>query len=45
MGPVHEIPSPDARVSVDPDVTDKWGIPVARSVRPRHHPETLKTDV
>jgi choline dehydrogenase-like flavoprotein len=29
-GPVQEIPNFDARVDVDPDVKDHWGIPVAR---------------
>jgi len=42
MGPVHEIPSPDARVSVDPDVRDRWGLPVAR-LSGTTHPETLRT--
>ncbi len=41
-GPVQEIPSPDARVSVDPSVTDKYGIPVAR-LSGTTHPETLRT--
>ena len=41
-GPVQEIPSPDARVSVDPSVSDKWGIPVAR-LSGTTHPETLRT--
>ena len=42
MGPVQEIPSPDARVSVDPDVKDRWGLPVAR-LSGTTHPETLRT--
>ena len=42
MGPVQEIPSPDGRVSVDPDVKDKWGIPVAR-LSGATHPETVRT--
>ncbi|MDQ2798532.1 MAG: GMC family oxidoreductase [Armatimonadota bacterium] len=42
MGPVHEIPSPDARVSVDPDVRDKWGLPVAR-LSGTTHAETVRT--
>lgn len=29
-GPVQEIPSPTAQVSIDPTVRDKFGIPVAR---------------
>ena len=41
-GPVQEIPSPDARVSVDPNVTDKYGIPVAR-LSGTTHSETLHT--
>jgi len=41
-GPVQEIPSPDARVTIDPSVTDKYGIPVAR-LSGTTHPETLRT--
>ena len=41
-GPVHEIPSPDARVTIDPDVRDRWGIPVVR-LSGTTHPETLRT--
>ena len=40
-GPVHEIPNPEARVSVDQDVRDRWGIPVAR-FSGAAHPETLR---
>jgi choline dehydrogenase-like flavoprotein len=29
-GPVHEIPNPECRVTVDPGVRDRFGIPVAR---------------
>ncbi|MBV9468297.1 MAG: GMC family oxidoreductase, partial [Abitibacteriaceae bacterium] len=29
-GPVQEIPSPHGRVTIDPQVRDKWGIPVVR---------------
>ena len=29
-GPVQDIPSPEARVTLDPTVRDRWGIPVAR---------------
>ncbi len=29
-GPVQDIPNPEGRVSVDDNVRDKWGIPVAR---------------
>ena len=41
-GPVQEIPSPDGRVSADPDVKDRWGLPVAR-MSGTTHPETLRT--
>jgi choline dehydrogenase-like flavoprotein len=41
-GPVQEIPSPEARVSVDAKVTDGWGIPVAR-LSGTSHPETVRT--
>lgn len=41
-GPVQEIPSPDARVTVDPEVRDKWGIPVARFSGATHE-ETVRT--
>lgn len=42
MGPVQEIPSPDARVTVDPSVRDRWGLPVAR-LSGATHPETVRT--
>ncbi|HLJ56111.1 MAG TPA: GMC family oxidoreductase [Chthonomonadaceae bacterium] len=42
MGPVQDIPSPDARVTIDPAVRDKHGLPVAR-LSGTTHPETLKT--
>ncbi len=42
MGPVQEIPSPDARVTLDPKVKDRWGIPVAR-LSGSTHPETVRT--
>lgn len=29
-GPVQDIPNPEGRVTIAPDVRDKWGIPVAR---------------
>ena len=35
-GPLQEIPAFDARVSVDPNVRDDWGIPVARLSGSRH---------
>lgn len=41
-GPVQEIPSPDARVTLDPDVRDRWGMPVAR-LSGTTHPETVRT--
>lgn len=41
QGPVQEIPLADARVQVDPKVTDYWGIPVARLSGTRH-PHTIE---
>lgn len=41
-GPVHEIPSPEARITVGPGVRDRWGIPVAR-LSGATHPETIRT--
>ena len=41
MGPVHEIPSPHARVEIDPDVRDQHGLPVAR-LSGTAHPETIR---
>ncbi len=41
-GPVQEIPNPDARVTLDPEVRDRWGIPVVR-LSGATHPETLRT--
>lgn len=43
-GPVQEIPNPDARVSLDPDVQDRWGLPVAR-LSGTGHPETVRMAV
>lgn len=40
-GPVHEIPHPDARVTVDPAVRDRHGIPAAR-LSGHTHPETVR---
>ncbi len=40
--PVQEIPSPEARVTLDPAVHDRWGRPVAR-LSGATHPETLRT--
>jgi len=36
MGPTQEMPTWDARVTVDPQVRDAWGIPVARLSGDRH---------
>ena len=41
-GPVQEIPSPNARVELDPTVRDQWGLPVAR-LSGTTHPETVRT--
>lgn len=41
-GPVQEIPNPDSRVTVDPRVKDRFGIPVAR-LSGSVHPESLRT--
>jgi len=41
-GPIHDIPSPDARVTIDPNVRDRWQIPVAR-VSGTTHPESIRT--
>jgi len=40
-GPVQEMPMYDARVEVDPEVTDYWGIPVAR-LSGGKHPHTIE---
>jgi choline dehydrogenase-like flavoprotein len=42
MGPAQEIPSPDARVELDPRLRDRHGMPVAR-LSGGAHPETLRT--
>lgn len=42
IGPVHEIPSPDARVRIAPEVRDRWGMPVAM-LSGSVHPETIRT--
>ena len=36
VGPIQEMPNFSARVSVDPAVKDKWGIPVCRLSGSRH---------
>jgi choline dehydrogenase-like flavoprotein len=41
-GPIHEIPSPHSRVMVDPQVRDKFGLPVARLSGTTHR-ESAKT--
>ena len=41
-GPIQDIPSPDARVTLDPSVKDRWGIPVAR-LSGATHPESIRT--
>ena len=41
QGPTQEMPMFDSRVSVDPKVKDKWGIPVAR-LSGGKHPHTLE---
>ncbi len=40
MGPTQQIPSASARVTVDPAVSDKWGLPVAR-IAGNVHPHTF----
>ncbi len=42
QGPVQEIPHPESRITVDPRVRDRWGIPVAR-LSGTTHPETVRT--
>ncbi len=41
MGPTQEMPVFDSRIQLDPQVRDKFGIPVARISGPRH-PHTLE---
>jgi choline dehydrogenase-like flavoprotein len=41
-GPVQEIPSAGARVAIDPQVRDRYGLPVAR-LSGTTHPETVRT--
>ncbi len=41
-GPIQDIPSPNARVTLDPFVKDRWGIPVAR-LSGATHPESIRT--
>ncbi|HEX5323529.1 MAG TPA: GMC family oxidoreductase [Capsulimonadaceae bacterium] len=42
QGPVQEIPNPEARVTIDPNVRDRYGVPVVR-LSGKAHPETGKT--
>ncbi len=42
VGPVHEIPHLDARVSASPKLRDRYGIPVAH-LSGAAHPETVRT--
>ena len=42
IGPTQEIPSPDARVTINPAVKDRYGIPVAH-LSGATHPETVRT--
>jgi choline dehydrogenase-like flavoprotein len=41
-GPVHEIPNPESRVTLHPEIRDRWGNRVAR-LSGAVHPETLRT--
>jgi choline dehydrogenase-like flavoprotein len=41
MGPTQQIPTADARVTLDPTVRDKWGMPVAR-ISGNVHPQTYE---
>jgi choline dehydrogenase-like flavoprotein len=42
MGPVQDIPHPECRVTIDPSVRDRFGLPVAR-LSGTTHPETVRT--
>ncbi|GHF43804.1 choline dehydrogenase-like flavoprotein [Deinococcus metalli] len=42
FGPVQEVPNPDARVTLDPDVRDAYGVPAAR-LSGNIHPEDRRT--
>jgi choline dehydrogenase-like flavoprotein len=42
QGPIHDIPNPEARVTIDPFVRDRWGIPVPR-FSGTTHPESIRT--
>jgi choline dehydrogenase-like flavoprotein len=41
MGPTQQIPSAAGRITVDPAVRDKWGLPVAR-IEGNVHPHTFE---
>jgi len=41
IGPTQQIPSENARVTLDPSVKDKWGLPVAR-LSGNVHPHTFE---
>jgi choline dehydrogenase-like flavoprotein len=41
MGPIQEIPNPEARVTLDPHVRDRYGLPVVR-LSGKIHPESMK---
>ena len=41
MGPTQQIPTADARVTLDPTVKDKWGMPVVR-ISGNVHPHTFE---
>ena len=41
FGPTQQIPSANARVTLDPTVRDKWGLPVAR-ISGNVHPHTFE---
>jgi choline dehydrogenase-like flavoprotein len=41
MGPTQQIPTSAARVTLDPSVRDKWGLPVAR-IEGNVHPHTFE---
>lgn len=44
MGPIQEVTSADSRVRVDPAVTDRWGVPVARFSGGPHPEDTRARD-
>lgn len=41
MGPTQQIPTAEARVTLDPSIKDKWGVPVAR-LQGNCHPHTFE---